>query len=282
MRPQFRGLRKISLTAHVTGVRRPDPMGEMHLAAGLCLGIAPVNNRAAAITHAREKALAAADVAAPIRADAAHVHSAPAEGSVPEWNVTLVADARRFGRSIARQPEAFFREALRRFPALDNRLDDIRPVGPHGSGRDAWLLRSGPFDMPTRRTIAGNVALVGDAAGYYDPFTGQGLYQAITGAERLALAIVAIVRGHVPRSIALRRYGRDLQRQARGPRFLQHGIEAVLRRPAVATNTVAWLAHRPGIVNALLAATGDLVPVRSLFGPTTLRALVSATQAPMA
>jgi flavin-dependent dehydrogenase len=201
---------------------------------------------------------------------------------VPEWNVTLVADARRFGRSVARQPETFFREALRRFPALDGRLDDIQPVGPHGSGRDPWLLRSGPFDMPTRRTVAGNVALVGDAAGYYDPFTGQGIYQAVTGAERLAQAIVAIVRGQVPRTIALRRYARDLQRQARGPRFLQHAIETVLSRPDVATNTVAWLARRPGIVNALLAATGDLMPVGSLFKPTTLRALVSATQRPTA
>jgi flavin-dependent dehydrogenase len=278
MRPRFRGLRKISLTAHVTGVRGAHPMGEMHLAEGLCVGIAPVNNRAAGITHARERDLAAAGIAIPVCGNDTHVRWAIREGSVPEWNVTLVADARRFGRSVARQPETFFREALRRFPALAGRLDDIQPVGPHGNGRDAWLLRSGPFDMPTRRTIAGNVALVGDAAGYYDPFTGQGIYQAITGAERLAQAIVAIVRGHVPRTIALRRYARELQRQARGPRFLQHAIEAVLSRPGVATNTVAWLAKRPGIVNALLAATGDLVPVRSLFEPRTLRALVSATQ----
>ncbi|MGH7502704.1 MAG: NAD(P)/FAD-dependent oxidoreductase [Longimicrobiales bacterium] len=244
-------LRKVSLTAHVTGIRGPHGMGEMHVADGLCLGLAPVES------WGQDTRPLARGIA---------------------YNVTLVADAVRYGRALAAGPSDFFLGAVRGFRGLRHRLGRLQPIGPEGRGRDGWLLRSGPFDAPTRRVTAGNVALVGDAAGYYDPFTGQGIYQALAGAERLAAAITQAHRDRVPVEAALRAYARDLRRLLRGPRALQHVIEIVLSRPRIADRATAWLADRPGAIHALLATTGDLAPVRSLFAPVTLRALTRSTR----
>jgi geranylgeranyl reductase family protein len=50
-------------------------------------------------------------------------------------------------------------------------------------------IATGPFDWPTRSAVADGALLVGDAAGYYDPFTGQGIYRALRGAE-LAVEVI--------------------------------------------------------------------------------------------
>jgi flavin-dependent dehydrogenase len=274
---RHRRLRKISLTAHVTDVEGADSFGEMHVTDGLCMGLAPVND-AAMMPDIRSAGNGDAPGGRIGGVCVGSIRPRAVQTTPRAWNVTLVADAERFGREIAAEPARFFRNASGRFAGLGGRLDAIRPVGPAGRGRDAWLLRSGPFDVPTRRAFLGNVALAGDAAGYYDPFTGQGLHQAVTSAEQLAAAIREIILLGVPHSQALHRYSRTLRRNLRGSRFLQHAIEAVMSRPRAATHAISWLRERPGVVHALLAATGDLAPVRSLFGADMLRALVHSPE----
>lgn len=218
-------LRKLSLTAHLPGVRQAGPFGEMHLGDGLCAGVAPVD----------------------------------AAGNL--FNVTLVADADRFGRDVARSPAAFFTAMLARFPRLRGRLDVPRGLP---------LLASGPFDVPTRRVVAPGHALVGDAAGYFDPFTGQGIYQAMAGAERLAAVLTPLLQraaGPVP---VARTWAGTHRRLVAGARVLQRVIETVIARPALADLAVARLARRPTVTRALLAATGDLKPARSVFAPAVL------------
>jgi hypothetical protein len=66
----------------------------------------------------------------------------------------------------------------------------------------------------------------------------------------------------------------------RGPRALQRVIEAVMSRPRLADRATAWLSERPGAVRALLATTGGLAPVRSLFAPATLLAFARLPRQP--
>jgi menaquinone-9 beta-reductase len=223
--------RKVSLTAHVEGVEGVHRFGEMHAADGACLGIAPV------------------------RADAS-IH-----------NVTLVVDAARHGRALAGDALAFFRSATRRFPAVRGRLDRIRFVE-HGARGP--LLASGPFDFPVRRTVDHACALVGDAAGYYDPFTGQGIHQAIAGATLLADEAAAALRADGATDDALARYARRRRRLVRGTRFVQQGIEQVLSRPSLADRAIRRLDRAPAMADALIAVTGDLRPAWSLATPSTL------------
>jgi len=230
-------LRKISLTAHVRGVPLDAGFGEMHLAHGLTAGVAPVTRST----------------------DAA-------------FNLTVVADAARFGREIARDATGFFHRALESFPLLQGRMRGAEFMRHEPGGRA--LLASGPFDAPMRRVIAPGCALVGDAAGYYDPFTGQGIYQALAGAELLAAhALPWLRRGHaVP---ALRAYARRLRSLTFGARVLQWWIEQVTSRPDVADRAIRRLSRRPVVGNALLAATGDLVSPWSVFSPAVLLAFAA-------
>lgn len=219
-------LRKLSLTAHVRGIAGVGTLGEMHLAAHACLGLAPVED--------------AAD---------------------PLCNLTLVVDADRFGRDLADGARGFLRRALLWFPELAPRLAAADLDGP--------LLASGPFDWPTRDVVAPGAALVGDAAGYYDPFTGQGIFQALAAAE-LAAEDARRSLETPARPPLLHRYAAARRRLLRGPRALQHTIEWILSRPALADAAIRRLALAPRLADALVAATGDLIPVRTLLHPALL------------
>ncbi len=47
----------------------------------------------------------------------------------------------------------------------------------------------GPLSRRVRRVAGPGYLLVGDAAGFLDPFTGEGVYRALRGAELAAPAI---------------------------------------------------------------------------------------------
>src|SRR6185503_2280361 len=111
------------------------------------------------------------------------------------WNATVVVDADREGRAVAGDPARFALERIAE--TLGGSWRGRRVDGP-------WA--SGPFDWPTRRTVADGVVLVGDAAGYYDPLTGQGIYRALRSAELAARAIDSALRGGRVSSADLRGY----------------------------------------------------------------------------
>ena len=81
----------------------------------------------------------------------------------------------------------FFAE-LERYPALAGRFERRRLV------RD--VLATGPFGQWARRPAVDGALLVGDAADFFDPFTGQGIYAALRGAELAADCLVpGLARG---------------------------------------------------------------------------------------
>ncbi|HEX6939162.1 MAG TPA: FAD-dependent oxidoreductase [Longimicrobiales bacterium] len=235
-------LRKVSLTAHVRGVLDIDDAGEMHVAPHACAGLAPV-----------------------------------AAGDDPLCNLTLVVDARRHARGLARDAEAFYWCMLRRFPRLGARLDAARAVATDPAAPAPRLLASGPFDRPARDIVADGAALVGDAAGYYDPFTGQGIHQALAGAEILAEEADAALRAGDVSARRLRRYARRHARLVRGARTLQRLIEFVISRPALADAAIRRLAAAPRAAAAIIAATGDLRSARTLATPRVALDLLLAS-----
>src|SRR5207302_1823010 len=81
----------------------------------------------------------------------------------------------------------FFAE-LERYPRLSGRFERRRLV------RD--VLATGPFAQWARRPAVNGALLVGDAADFFDPFTGQGIYAALRGAELAADCLIpALARG---------------------------------------------------------------------------------------
>jgi flavin-dependent dehydrogenase len=176
-------------------------------------------------------------------------------------NVTLVLAAERYGRTVAGKSFESFWAHVNRFPRLRGRFAQCKPVDD--------LMASGPFDQPTRAAVVPGAALVGDAAGYFDPFTGQGIYQALAGGMLLADAAAAALqsgRVHEP----LHDYARDLTALVNAPRRVQRGIELVLARPRLADRCINALAHAPSAASALIAVTGDVKPPRSLLSAEPL------------
>ena len=241
LRPRFvvgaDGLRS-RIASAARRVRRPPrvrkvSLGEMHLASGLCLGIAPVGQ---------------------------DMH-----------NVTLVAHEEIASR-IRNGAGAFFLDALSRFRALPDIAGEATVQGrPLSRALLAGtpLLASGPFDRPVRRPYGPGFALVGDAAGYFDPFTGQGVHQAMRSAELLAPAILEVLGGRDP-DVALRRYAHHLA-MLKGPTLLmQRGIDLVLGRPPLANAAIARLARAPRAARAILAATADVRSPFCLLSPSAL------------
>jgi flavin-dependent dehydrogenase len=140
--------------------------------------------------------------------------------------------------------------------------------------RDADILTSGPFDWPVRRVSFAGAVLVGDAAGYYDPFTGQGIYQALAGAELLAVhADAALWAGQAP--IELHAYAKAQQALSAASRKLQRMIEFVCARPWLANRVFAKLARESAVAHALVGVTGDLLPPGSLLSGRLLTRLAA-------
>ncbi|MBI4539783.1 MAG: NAD(P)/FAD-dependent oxidoreductase [Gemmatimonadetes bacterium] len=183
---------------------------------------------------------------------------APVQADGSLWNGTLVVDSQRWGRAVAGDALGFYYSALARLPiAWDGGLPEIAG-GP-------WA--SGPFDRPTRRAVADRVVLVGDAAGYYDPLTGQGIYRALRSAELAAPVIDRALRADRLSLRDIGAYDRALRRAFGPGRAVQRAIEFVIAHPAARAHAVRRLAAAPLATDALVRVTGDLAPVRTLLHP---------------
>ncbi len=98
-----------------------------------------------------------------------------------EAYVTPVADD-CVGVAVLTSQQRGFDAHLTEFPLLAERLTG----SPHGKDRAA-----GPLRQRVRHRAAGRVMLVGDAAGYVDALTGEGLGIAFGGAELLVDCVLA-------------------------------------------------------------------------------------------
>ena len=168
------------------------------------------------------------------------------------WNVTVVTAHPARIAELGADPAAFAANVLRaRFPTARWRAFD----GP---------LASGPFDWPVRRAWAPGVALVGDAAGYFDPFTGQGIYRALRTAELAAPAVDEALR--VGSWAPLRTYDARWQREVRWSRRVQRAVERVMSRPALRARVLRRLAASGGL-STVIRVTGDAAEPTTLLWP---------------
>jgi flavin-dependent dehydrogenase len=107
--------------------------------------------------------------------------------------------------------------------------------------------------------------LVGDAAGFLDPFTGEGLHRSIVSAE---LAAAAILRGD------LAAYARAMTRRFRSKDVVSLVIQAFLARPALFAYAARRLAARDEVRETMGLVMGDLVPASRAVDPRFLARLL--------
>ena len=140
-----------------------------------------------------------------------------------------------------------FDRLLARFPGLAERL-----AGAEVTSSDKG---TGPLDRRPRKVFKDRLLLVGDAAGYVDAITGEGLDLAF----HQAFALVEAVRHDDPR-----RYARFCRRLMRLPFALIHLLLFAERRPALRRRLIRTLADEPRLFARLLAIHSRDRPPRSL------------------
>lgn len=177
-------------------------------------------------------------------------------------NVTVVLNGAEGGR-LSGDKGAYFDHVL----AAHARFQGARRVDE--------ALATGPFDWPTRAVVADHVLLVGDAAGYYDPFTGQGIFRALRGAELAAHAADSALRSGDLSARALAPYQREHHRAFAAGQRLQRVIEAFVSHPRLLDAVAGRFRRRPALADGLISVTADLRPVRSLLNPRLLAQLLA-------
>ncbi|HET8649608.1 MAG TPA: NAD(P)/FAD-dependent oxidoreductase, partial [Gemmatimonadales bacterium] len=181
-------------------------------------------------------------------------------------NVALVLPAPLAHQARGRR-ESFFREQLERFPKIAGRLEAMAFAAP--------LRVTGPFAAHARRVIGDGVLLVGDAAEFFDPFTGEGIGTALRGAELAAAVITGALRHDGPVTArSLIRY-RQLRRRAfTGKWVVERMVSYAMQWPALFDHAVERLGRRAGMADTFIGVTGGFVPAGAVLNPGFLARMV--------
>ncbi|MEA2577301.1 MAG: hypothetical protein QOD78_889 [Chloroflexota bacterium] len=117
--------------------------------------------------------------------------------------------------------------------------------------------------------------LVGDAVGFLDPFTGEGLHRALVSTELAAAAIRAALDRPERAARAASAYDRAMQRRFAAKDALSWLVQAFLARPASFEYAARRLATRPDVRATMGLVMGDLVPATRGLDPRFLVSLLA-------
>jgi len=182
---------------------------------------------------------------------------APVDGGLVSVNLVLSMDA--FEREALPRDRAF--EAwVERVPEVRERLAGAERVDP--------VRGVGPMSMRTTQQTFDGAALVGDACGYADPMTGEGVFFALKGASMLAASLRdALASDTVERAQLapyLRGRAKEITPRARVCRWM---VQA-LHRPTLARAAFRWLEARPGLADLAVSMSGDYATNHELLRPS--------------
>jgi flavin-dependent dehydrogenase len=190
------------------------------------------------------------DVPCPDRVGEMHIRCgryigvAPVPGGLT--NACIVVGEPRCG-ALA-EPAALLRATLQADPLLRDRFAEARLVS-----APAVL---GPLAVDTTAAGTDGLLLAGDAAGFIDPMTGDGLFFAVRGAELTADVAQGLLEGSVsdgPLELAARR-----QRAFTAKWRMNRALRALVASPRAMTWAARGARICPAAVRHLIARAGDV------------------------
>ena len=185
-------------------------------------------------------------------------------------NVCVVVDRDDLGSVAGRGARLadFLRERIAAHPLTRARLASAEiAAGP-------WA--TGPMACRAARSVDDSVLLVGDAAGFYDPFTGEGIGMALRGAEIAAEVLAgALRRGRTGRR-DLAPYEEERRRAFRSRLRLDRVLQTVLKRPRLADWVACRLRRDPSLADQLARVSGDMMDAAQVLSPGFLARLILA------
>ena len=136
------------------------------------------------------------------------------------------------------------RAFLPRFPELAARLAD--------APADSRPRGAGPLAQGARSRTADRFVLVGDAGGYLDAITGEGVSLAFAGAQALgAILPTALARGATRETLLP--YERAIAREYRRYTMVCRSVLALARRPRLRRPVVRFLGSHRRLFDRLIA-----------------------------
>jgi len=132
-----------------------------------------------------------------------------------------------------------------------------------------------PIGARAARSWTHGAMLVGDAAGFFDPFTGEGVYRALRGAELAAGAATAVLEGERAEVAVLAGYGRDRRRAFGWKQVTTELVQVFIHYPALTEYILPRLSHRPRVARVLTDVLADKVDARRFVNVRTLIAALA-------
>jgi flavin-dependent dehydrogenase len=242
---QRRGrLRRVAFVAHVAGVEGLSSMTEMHVGRNGYVGINALGN-------------GVANVAVVVPAEIA----AQAKGDATGFFWKQIAQFSAVRDRFNSHPSRSFASLRTGFTTHDSRL--IRDV-----------MVTGPFDAMSRRSVADGVLLVGDAADFFDPFTGEGICCALRGGALATDALdEALHRRGTITADRLRSYRAARRRAFLGKWIVERMIGYGMLAPALFDRAIARLERR-GMADTLIGVTGHFVSPWRVVNPVFVARMV--------
>ena len=155
-----------------------------------------------------------------------------------------------------RPAEERFEAAIASMPAVAARLAGRQRLTP--------IRGASPIGHRVAHAAGPGWMLVGDAAGFIDPFTGEGIYRALRSARAAAGALGA------GDDDAERRYLAERRAAFTAKDALTWTIQALLAAPPVMGYALRRLGARPGLALRLGSALGDCRPASDALSPMFL------------
>jgi flavin-dependent dehydrogenase len=191
---------------------------------------------------------------------------APVGGGVT--NAAMVVPVRAAGAARG-DAAGFFDRWIASHPTLAARFARAVRVSP--------VCATGPFAVRARRAWAPGAALVGDAAGFFDPFTGEGMYEALRGGELLGPYLFEALRAATPRAAneALAAYDRSRRHEWRTTRRVQRVVALAVAFPPLMNLAARAVAGRAAVADCVVSVCGGFAPASHLLRVDVLRQLIA-------
>jgi len=193
----------------------------------------------------------------------AYAGLAPLENGLT--NVAVVAD---MGSVAGRDGsiDTFFSESLLSIPAVAQRLIGAERVG--------GIRGVGSMARRARRTVGNGYLLVGDAASFLDPFTGEGIFEALRAALLAAPVASAALRAGDVSADALDPYRIARRRAFTAKREVCWIVQGFINAPPLMNYVTERLSRREELGLTLSGVLGNFRPATQALSPVYLARLL--------
>ncbi len=162
--------------------------------------------------------------------------------------------------------DEYFESRLLAIPRVAEKLN--------GAVREGDIRGVGPMARRVSRTAGPGFLLVGDAAGFLDPFTGDGIYEGLRGAQLAAPVISESLSRNDVSDHALRSYRRERRRVFAAKRQVSLIVQGFIHQPALMDYVTGRLDDREALGILLTGVIANLRPARDALSPLYLARLL--------